>query len=97
MTQLLATMSEHDLNHLHDRLDLLSGQAGALLRSGSAGEFEVDGVSYRISRLVFRGPLEGQSPIRLGIFAGLHGDEPAGVEALVLFLQELIRDPSRAR
>lgn len=90
-------MTERDLIPLFDRLDKLAGQGWALLRRESAGEFVVDGRRHEIPRMVFSGPLQGQSAIRLGLFAGLHGDEPAGVEALVLFLDELIRDPSRAR
>lgn len=93
----LATMPAHDLNQLLNRLDSLVGQGGALSRSASTGEFGVDGKNYEIPRYVFAGPIEGQSPIRLGIFAGLHGDEPAGSEALVIFLTELLRNPSRAR
>ncbi|MBK9989229.1 MAG: hypothetical protein IPP19_00455 [Verrucomicrobia bacterium] len=90
-------MSTRDLQHLFDRLDALAGQGGALSRIASTGEFAVDGNNYEIPRYVFAGPIEGQSPIRLGIFAGLHGDEPAGPDALVIFLTELLRDPSRAR
>lgn len=97
MPSSLTTMPAHDLNQLLGRLDTLVGQGGALLRSKGAGEFVVDGQRYEIPRYVFSGPLAGQSPIRLGIFAGLHGDEPSGPEALVIFLTELLRDPSRAR
>jgi murein peptide amidase A len=32
-------------------------------------------------------------PIQLGIFAGIHGDEPAGTLAIVRFLERLARDP----
>lgn len=94
---LTPTMPAHDLQYLYDRLDALAGQGGALLRSGNIGEFAVDNRGYKIPRYVFSGLIEGQAPIRLGIFAGLHGDEPAGPEALVIFLTELLRDPSRAR
>lgn len=96
MTQSL-TMPARDLQLLLDRLDSLAGQGGALLRSRNTGGFVVDGVRYEVPRYVFSGPLAGQSPIRLGIFAGLHGDEPSGPESLVIFLSELLRDPSRAR
>ena len=96
MTQTL-TMPAQDLNQLFDRLDNLVGQGGSLLRSRNVGEFVVDGVRYAIPRYVFSGPLAGSSPIRLGIFAGLHGDEPSGPEAFVIFLTELLRDPSRVR
>jgi len=97
MVDSLTTMAARDLNLLFARLDALAGQGGALLRSGNTGEFTIGGSRYEIPRYVFSGPLEGQTPIRLGIFAGLHGDEPSGSEALVLFLTELLREPSRAR
>ena len=76
-------MPVRDLNLLIDQLDALVGQGGSLLRSKSTGEFVVDGQRYEIPRYVFSGPLEGQTPIRLGLFAGLHGDEPAGPEAVI--------------
>ena len=43
------------------------------------------------------GPTGGGDTIRLGIFAGLHGDDPEGVEALVELLQELEASPQAAR
>lgn len=85
-----------DLAQLDERLHRLAAQGGALAHRERAGEFEVDGKVYEIPRLVFSGPHAGASPIRLGVFGGLHGDEPAGVEAILLFLNELSRDPSRA-
>lgn len=96
MTQTLP-MPAQDLNQILSRLDTLAGQSGALLRSRTVGEFVVDGSRYEIPRYVFSGPLAGPAPIRLGLFAGLHGDEPSGPEALVIFLTELLRDPSRVR
>lgn len=85
-----------DLALLRERLARLAGQGSAWVRAGVAGEFAVDGASYDLPHLVFSGAHAGASPIRLGIFAGLHGDEPAGVEAVLLFLSELLREPSRA-
>ena len=37
-----------------------------------------------IPRVTFRGP-NSSDPIRIGIFAAIHGDEPAGALALVQF------------
>ncbi len=42
------------------------------------------------------GPAGGGDTIRLGIFAGFHGDEPDGASALIEFLQELEREPQLA-
>jgi len=43
---------------------------------------------------VFFGPRGGGDPIRIGLFAGIHGDEPAGVHALVRFA-EMVADHPR--
>jgi hypothetical protein len=45
---------------------------------------------------VFLGPAGGGDPIRVGLFAGIHGDEPEGVRALVQFLCGLERQPEPA-
>lgn len=43
---------------------------------------------YWLPRLIFRGAGEsGEPAIRIGIFAGIHGDEPAGVEAIIDLLR----------
>ena len=49
-----------------------------------------------IPRFIFNGPRGGGDPIPLGIFAGVHGDEPEGVLATVRFLSELAVNPSLA-
>jgi hypothetical protein len=51
--------------------------------------FEVDGESYVLPRYLFIGPKSGDAPIRIGIFAAIHGDEPEGAHAAVRFLQFL--------
>lgn len=58
--------------------------------------FEVDGELYELPRYLFVGPRGGDTPIRVGIFAGVHGDEPEGVHALVQFIQLLERKPELA-
>jgi protein MpaA len=50
---------------------------------------------YSLPRLTFRGP-NSSDPIRLGIFAAIHGDEPAGALAVVQFLLELSAKPELA-
>jgi hypothetical protein len=59
-----------------------------------AGTFSVGGRRYGIPRFVFVGPATETPPIRLGLFAGLHGDEPAGCDALVDLLLELAENPA---
>jgi murein peptide amidase A len=45
----------------------------------------------------FSGPKGGGDPIRIGFFAGIHGDEPAGAIALGNFLAELATQPDLAK
>jgi protein MpaA len=70
------------------------GTTAQSLRADSAGFWKVGEERYWLPRLVFRGGNEtGEPTIRLAIFAGIHGDEPAGVHALVDLLRELEADP----
>ncbi len=75
-------------------LFLQVGSTAQNLRADSAGFWKVGEDRYWLPRLVFRGAAEtGEPQIRVAIFAGIHGDEPAGVEALVEFLQTLEENP----
>jgi hypothetical protein len=67
------------------------------LIGGSVGQFLVEQNLFQIPRFIFMGPTGGGDTIRLGIFAGLHGDDQEGAEALVAFLQELEVTPQAAR
>jgi murein peptide amidase A len=58
--------------------------------------FEVNGEKYGLPRYLFVGPRGGDTPIRVGIFAGVHGDEPEGVHALVQFIKLLEAHPELA-
>ena len=44
----------------------------------------------------FSGPSGGGDPVRIGLFAAIHGDEPAGAHALVHFVEMLCREPQLA-
>ncbi len=57
--------------------------------------FAVGGEKYSLPRLTFQGP-NSSDPIRISLFAAIHGDEPAGALAAVGFLLELVRDPQLA-
>jgi hypothetical protein len=61
-----------------------------------AGVFAHDGRRHEIERIRYMGPRAGHEPVRIAIFAGVHGDEPAGTAALRLFLKSLLEDPVRA-
>lgn len=57
--------------------------------SGSCGRFESAGRDYSLPRYVYVGPKGGGDTLRIGIFATIHGDEPAGALALMRFVREL--------
>ena len=58
--------------------------------------FELDGEIYTLPRYLFIGPKSGDAPIRIGIFAAIHGDEPEGAHALVQFVKLLESKPELA-
>ncbi|MGC9943259.1 MAG: hypothetical protein ABSE48_15630 [Verrucomicrobiota bacterium] len=64
--------------------------------AGSAGTFGIGRQLLQIPRFIFMGPGGGGETIRIGIFAGFHGDEPEGTEALIAFLEELEMKPQLA-
>jgi hypothetical protein len=61
------------------------------------GSWAVGLDEYVLEQFLFVGPRGGGDYCRVGIFAGMHGDETAGIEASVRFLQELARTPELAR
>lgn len=83
------------ISSLLEPLEQLTAASSNLMR-GNIGVVESDGVSYEIPRYVFLGPKGGDEPIRLAIFAGIHGDEPEGVHAAVKFLTMVDRRPDVA-
>ena len=58
--------------------------------------FEAGGETYTLPRYLFVGPKGGDTPIRVGIFAGIHGDEPEGVRAVIQFIKLLEAKPELA-
>src|SRR5207248_2854387 len=50
------------------------------------------GERVELPRYLFSGPGGGGDPIRIGIFAGIHGDEPAGAQAVLSLLDLLQTD-----
>lgn len=67
------------------------------LREGPALAFEFAGESYSLPGFIFSGPNGGAEPIRIGIFAAIHGDEPATASGLVKFAELLDQGPDLAR
>lgn len=64
--------------------------------STTAGAFLAGAQHYTLPRFSFRGPSVGGRLIRLGLFALLHGDEPAGAIALQRLLTRLVDAPELA-
>lgn len=58
--------------------------------------FRVAQSLYSIPRHIISGTHAGEDPIRVGIFAGIHGDEPEGIHALRQFTQLLTQQPELA-
>lgn len=62
-----------------------------------AGSFEGgEGQRYTVPRFTFLGPQGNMPQMRIGIFALLHGDEPAGALALRRLLETLVARPNLA-
>src|SRR2546426_3044467 len=80
---------EHGQRSIQRFLEPLLGQP---VQSELLGSFEVSGQKYSVPRFTFRGP-NSSDPIRIGLFAAIHGDEPAGALALATFLVELVKEP----
>src|SRR4051812_4054944 len=84
---------ENGLKSLDELCAPLRGLPG--LTADLLGPFQSNGDDYFLPRFtVYRS--KGTEPIRLGIFAAIHGDEPAGALALVQFLHELAHEPELA-
>lgn len=60
------------------------------------GKFEHAGSSYRIPKFTFTGPKGGGELLKIGVFAGVHGDEPEGVHATIQLLRLLASRPEVA-
>ena len=65
--------------------------------ASSLGHWEIGADRYSLEQYLFVGPRGGGDYYRVGIFAGIHGDEAAGVEATVQFVHELAKNPDIAR
>ncbi len=58
--------------------------------------FKVGNKTYGLPRYLFVGPKGGDAPIHVGIFAGIHGDEPEGFHAVIQFIKMLEAKPELA-
>ena len=86
--------TKRDLRGLCQPLEGLAEQGGCVDRA-SIGEFIVDGMVYEIPCFTFTGPPVAHDRIKIGIFGGLHGDEPASAHAAVHWNEQLAKSPLR--
>ena len=90
-----ARQPRRSLEDLLAPLERIAATSSNLVANHDA-KFEVGGEQYELARYLFVGPRGGDTPIRIGIFAGIHGDEPEGVHALIQFVQLLEARPELA-
>ncbi|MBI5686735.1 MAG: succinylglutamate desuccinylase/aspartoacylase family protein [Verrucomicrobia bacterium] len=90
-----AASSPRSIADLLAPLDELAASSHSLV-AGHNARFQASSRTYELPRYLFIGPKAGDDPIRIGIFAGIHGDEPEGIYALVRFLQTLDANPELA-
>ena len=76
-------------------LDRIAAESPNLVAYRDA-QFKSSGENYEFMRYLFVGPEGGDTPIHIGIFAGVHGDEPEGSHALVKFIRMLEAKPELA-
>jgi hypothetical protein len=84
---------ENGRRSLQRLLEPLTGTPG--VRGEFLGSFAAGGNTYSIPRFTIDGP-NSSEPIRIGIFAAIHGDEPAGALAAIEFMRALVADQSLA-
>jgi hypothetical protein len=92
--------SHHDTRALLERLRAVAlvnpmHDEPADFKLWVAGAFAHEGCTHEIIGARIAGAAAGHDPIRLGLFAGIHGDEPAGCAALVELAASLMADPAR--
>jgi murein peptide amidase A len=64
------------------------------LIANHGASFELAGEVYEVPRYLFVGPKGGDKPIRVGIFAAIHGDEPEGAHTRSSNSIKLARRPN---
>lgn len=85
-----------------DRTASLREIAGLAARLNSLGHPRLECSAVRsdcgttLERFILRGPAAAHDPIRVGIFAAIHGDEPASALAALRLLDTLLTDETLA-
>ena len=88
-------VSPRSISELLAPVEKIAAQSHNLVANHDAA-FKVNGKTYELPRYLFVGPSGGDAPIHVGIFAGIHGDEPEGSHAIVQFIKLLESKPELA-
>ncbi|HEY1662797.1 MAG TPA: succinylglutamate desuccinylase/aspartoacylase family protein [Verrucomicrobiae bacterium] len=91
----VARRQRRSISELLAPLDEIAATSPNLVANHEA-RFEAGEETYELPRYLFVGPRGGDTPIRVGIFGGIHGDEPEGVHAIVRFIKLLEAKPEIA-
>ncbi len=91
----LAVPARRSIPELLAPLNQIAAASSSLVADRGA-QFQSGGQTCELPRYLFIGPKGGDDLIRVGIFAGIHGDEPEGVHALIQFLSMLEGQPELA-
>jgi protein MpaA len=99
ITRLPTHASRHNKRSVHSLLQPLDRPVSRAQNLFSAPlEFtDPRGGTTTIPRYLFTGPGDRGSYLRVGIFAGIHGDEASGAQASVELLRRLQKNPEPAR
>jgi hypothetical protein len=89
------TRKRRSISDLLASLEKIAANSPNLVANHGAN-FEVANESYELPHYLFVGPKGGGPPIRIGLFAAIHGDEPEGAHALVQFVKLLEARPELA-
>ncbi len=87
---------QRSLRSLLQPLDELSRGSEHLFAAPLAYH-DAQGVLHTVPRYLFAGPGDKSSYLRVGIFAGIHGDEASGVDGALEFLVRAHADPELVR
>ena len=92
MTEPVTTIYPHKLRRLYWPFLTLAETYRNVVGT-VAGSFRIGELRYTIPRFTLLGPVTSQPQKRLGLFALLRGDEPAGANVLLRLLQTLVAIP----
>src|SRR5215469_13419723 len=88
--------SRRSLTDFFAPLEKIAAESPSLVAHHDA-RFRSNRDIYELRRYLYLGPEGGDTPIHIGIFAGIHGDEAEGSHALVEFIRMLNAQAELAR